>query len=201
MEEGDEKRLVHSLKKGDNQAYKYIYDNHYTLLCKIAYEFLKDDFLAETIVDDIIFHLWEKRETIEITFSVRSYLVQAVRNRSINYLNLEREKREVRFSVINEQNEWQNSVFLSDDYPLATLLEKELEQEIQNAINRLPEECRNVFNKSRFENKRYEEIAKELGISTNTVKYHIKNAIARLNNDLQEYLILFLCCVMSIGLR
>lgn len=195
MEKGDEKRLVHSLKKGDNQAYKYIYDNHYTLLCKIAYEFLKDDFLAETIVDDIIFHLWEKRDTIEITLSVRSYLVQAVRNRSINYLNLEREKREVRFSVINEHNEWQSSVFLSDDYPLATLLEKELEQEIQNAINRLPEECRNVFNKSRFENKRYEEIAEELGISTNTVKYHIKNAIARLNNDLQEYLILFFCCV------
>lgn len=201
MEKGDEKQLIHSLKKGDNQAYKYIYDNHYTLLCKIAYEFLKDDFLAETIVDDIIFHLWEKRDTIEITLSVRSYLVQAVRNRSINYLNLEREKREVRFSVINEHNEWQSSVFLSDDYPLATLLEKELEQEIQNAINRLPEECRNVFNKSRFEDKRYEEIAEELGISTNTVKYHIKNAIARLNNDLQEYLILFLCCVMSIGLR
>lgn len=201
MEKGDEKQLIHSLKKGDNQAYKYIYDNHYTLLCKIAYEFLKDDFLAETIVDDIIFHLWEKRATIEITLSVRSYLVQAVRNRCINYLNLEREKREVRFSVINEHNEWQSSVFLSDDYPLATLLEKELEQEIQNAINRLPEECRNVFNKSRFEDKRYEEIAEELGISTNTVKYHIKNAIARLNNDLQEYLILFLCCVMSIGLR
>lgn len=201
MEKGDEKQLIHSLKKGDNQAYKYIYDNHYTLLCKIAYEFLKDDFLAETIVDDIIFHLWEKRDTIEITLSVRSYLVQAVRNRSINYLNLEREKREVRFSVINEHNEWQSSVFLSDDYPLATLLEKELEQEIQNAINRLPEECRNVFNKSRFEDKRYEEIAEELGISTNTVKYHIKNAIVRLNNDLQEYLILFLCCVMSIGLR
>lgn len=190
----NELHLIHSLKSGNNQAYKYIYDHHYVLLCKIAYEFLKDDFLAESIVDDIIFHLWEKRDTLEITTSLRSYLVQAVRNRCINYLNLEREKREVRFSVIDQQNEWINSVFPSDDYPLARLLETELEQEIRNAINRLPEECKVVFKKSRFEEKRYEQIAEELGISVNTVKYHIKNAISRLSADLSKYLLLLICC-------
>lgn len=194
MEKEKELHLIHSLKSGDNQAYKYIYDHHYVLLCKIAYEFLKDDFLAESIVDDIIFHLWEKRDTIEITTSLRSYLVQAVRNRCINYLNLEREKREVRFSVIDQQGEWINSVFPSDDYPLARLLENELEQEIRNAIDRLPEECKVVFKKSRFEEKRYEQIAEELGISVNTVKYHIKNAISRLNADLSKYLLLLICC-------
>lgn len=193
MEKEKELHLIHSLKSGDNQAYKYIYDHHYVLLCKIAYEFLKDDFLAESIVDDIIFHLWEKRDTIEITTSLRSYLVQAVRNRCINYLNLEREKREVRFSVIDQQGEWINSVFPSDDYPLARLLENELEQEIRNAIDRLPEECKVVFKKSRFEEKRYEQIAEELGISVNTVKYHIKNAISRLNADLSKYLLLLIC--------
>lgn len=194
MEKEEELHLIHSLKSGDNQAYKYIYDHHYTLLCKIAYEFLKDDFLSETIVDDAIFHLWEIRETVNITTSLRSYLVQAVRNRCINYLNLEREKREVRFSVIDQQNEWINSVFSSVDYPLARLLENELEQEIKNAIERLPDECRIVFQKSRFEEKRYEEIAGELGISVNTVKYHIKNAISRLNADLNRYLLILLCC-------
>ena len=194
MEKKEELHLIHSLKSGNNQAYKYIYDHHYVLLCKIAYEFLKDDFLAESIVDDIIFHLWEKRDTLEITTALRSYLVQAVRNRCINYLNLEREKREVRFSVIDQQNEWINSVFPSDDYPLARLLENELEQEIRNAINRLPEECKVVFKKSRFEEKRYEQIAEELGISVNTVKYHIKNAISRLSADLSKYLLLLICC-------
>lgn len=189
MEREEKLHLVNSLKSGDNQAYKYIYDHHYVLLCKVAYEFLKDDFLAESIVDDIIFHLWEKRETLEITTSLRSYLVQAVRNRCINYLNLEREKREVRFSVIDRQNEWIDSVFTSDDYPLARLLEDELEQEIKNAIERLPDECRTVFKKSRFEEKRYEEIARELGISINTVKYHIKNALTRLSADLSKYLL------------
>lgn len=192
MKKEEELHLIRTLKSGDNQAYKYIYDNHYVLLCKIAYEFLKDDFLAESIVDDIIFHLWKKRETLEITTSLRSYLVQAVRNRCINYLNLEREKREVRFSVIDQQNKWLNTHFASDDYPLAKLLENELEQEIKNAIDRLPNECRIVFQKSRFEEKQYEQIAEELGISINTVKYHIKNAISRLSADLSKYLLILI---------
>lgn len=60
----------------------------------------------------------------------------------------------------------------SDNYPLGILLERELEHEIRMAIDKLPVECRCVFEKSRFEEKKYEEISQELGISINTVKYH-----------------------------
>ena len=45
-----------------------------------------------------------------------------------------------------------------------------------------------------IEEKRYEQIAEELGISVNTVKYHIKNAISRLSADLSKYLLLLICC-------
>ncbi len=75
-----------------------------------------------------------------------------------------------------------------DDYPLGRLLEQELEGEIMNAIGRLPEECRKVFLLSRFEEKKYEEIATVLGISVNTVKYHIKRALNLLREDLGKYL-------------
>ena len=75
-----------------------------------------------------------------------------------------------------------------DDYPLGRLLEKELEGEIMKAIARLPEDCRRVFRLSRFEEKKYSEIADELGISVNTVKYHIKRALALLHEDLSKYL-------------
>lgn len=45
------------------------------------------------------------------------------------------------------------------------------------------------FEKSRFEEKKYEEISQELGISINTVKYHIKNALSFLQTELSKYLI------------
>ena len=59
-----------------------------------------------------------------------------------------------------------------------------------NAVNRLPNECRKVFWLSRFEGRKNEEIASELGISINTVKYHIKHALALLLCDLQKYLVI-----------
>jgi RNA polymerase sigma-70 factor (ECF subfamily) len=56
------------------------------------------------------------------------------------------------------------------------------------AVDSLPEECGRVFRLSRFEEKKYEEIARELGISVNTVKYHVKHALVLLHEALGKYL-------------
>ena len=186
--ESTEALLVRQLKNGVDAAYKYLYDQHYRILCHVAAQYVKDDFLAETIVGDVIFHLWEVRETIEIDTSVRSYLMTCVRNRCIDYLKSQYHKREVAHSDTGLRDFPVLQYVKDDDYPLGKLLEKELEDEIMNAINRLPDECRRVFNMSRFENRKYEEIAQELKISVNTVKYHIKHALALLHEDLGKYL-------------
>ena len=98
--EHTETLIVEQLKTGNEDAYQYIYDRHYALLCHIANGYVKDQFLAETIVGDTIFHLWEIRETLEISVSLRSYLSRAVRNRCINYLNSGWERREISFSSL-----------------------------------------------------------------------------------------------------
>ena len=190
--EHTETLIVEQLKTGNEDAYQYIYDRHYALLCHVANGYVKDHFLAETIVGDTIFHLWEIRETLEISVSIRSYLLRAVRNRCINYLNSEWEKREISFSSLMPDEITDDKMTISDSHPLGALLERELEEEIYKAIDKLPNECRRVFDKSRFEGKSYEEISQELGISVNTVKYHIKNALASLQMNLSKYLITLL---------
>ena len=174
-----------------------VYDYHYVLLCHVANQYLNDNFLSETIVGDVIFHLWEIRETLNITISIRSYLIKAVRNRCIDYLKSRSEKKEISFSVLVPEEMSEEKYLQSDNYPLGILLERELEHEIRMAIDKLPVECRCVFEKSRFEEKKYEEISQELGISINTVKYHIKNALSFLQTELSKYLIaliLFFSC-------
>ena len=183
-----EESLVQQLKNGVDGAYKYLYDRHYQILCHIAAQYVKDDFLAETIVGDVIFHLWEVRETIEITTSVRQYLMTSVRNRCLDYLKSQYHRREVPMESNGLQDFPVLQYIKDDDYPLGRLLEQELEDEIMNAIKRLPDECRRVFNMSRFEQKKSEEIAHELKISVNTVKYHIKHALALLHEELGKYL-------------
>ncbi|MDR1814108.1 MAG: RNA polymerase sigma-70 factor [Tannerella sp.] len=180
-------KIVELLKKGDERAYRKLYDMHYSLLCNIAYGFVKDDFVAENIVSDLMFHIYEIRESLNITESLRSYLVKAVRNRCLNYIEAEKNRKEVRFSELEDADEW---LFAEPDpeEPLGLLLEKELEFEIDAAVRRLPEECRKVFCMSRFEQKTYQEIAVALNISVNTVKYHIKNALATLREEFKDYL-------------
>lgn len=73
-------------------------------------------------------------------------------------------------------------------YPLSNLIEKELDVKIETSIHTLPELTRRIFCLSRFDNLKYEEIAREINVSVDVVKYHIKSALAHLREDLQEYL-------------
>ncbi len=186
--ERTEELIIQQLVEGNEKAYRHLYEKHYAVLCHIANQYVKDDFLAETIVSDVIFHLWEVRATLQITASLRSYLAKSVRHRCLDYLKSQQFQKE---KVAGEVGISQLPVIQyinHDDYPLGKLLEKELEEQIMSAVERLPNECKKVFRLSRFEGKRNEEIAAELGISINTVKYHIKHALALLHSDLQKYL-------------
>lgn len=184
-----ELQLINGLQEGNEQAYRELFVRHYDVLCHVALQVVGDAFLAESLVSDTIAHVWEIRHALEIRSSLRSYLMRAVRNRCFNYLALECENHEFPFSYNEDMEELGNS-YASEENPLGTLLEKELESEIISSINRLDDPCRRVFLKSRFEHKKNDEIAAELGISVNTVKYHIKRALSVLRQDLGRYLIL-----------
>lgn len=179
-----ETSLLDGLKRGDNKSYKYLYEKHYVILCGIAYQYVNDTFLAKSIVSDVILHLWEIRDRLSIDGSLRRYLVTSVRNKCLDYLKSERLQREVSLS----SSECEDKIWESDNYPLGKLLENELEQKINAALDNLPIECKRVFFKSRFENKKYEIISEELGISVSTVKYHMKNAVRLLYKELGKYL-------------
>lgn len=185
-----EELLIKKLRKGDERAFRLLYDRHYMLLCRFANQLLNNVALAEEVVDDVIFYLWEHRQEVEIRYSIRAYLMRAVRNRCLNELQLQSHREELHISsfLSPESMDFLDSLFVDNKQPLGMLLEQELEEELKRSIDELPLECRKVFYKSRFEQKKYEEIATELGISVNTVKYHIKNALAFLQRRLGNYL-------------
>lgn len=194
-----EEQLIKKLRKGDEKAFRLLYDRHYVLLCRFANQILNNAALAEEVVDDVIFYLWEHRSEVEIRYSIRAYLMRAVRNRCLNELQSQSHREELHLSsfLSPESMDFLDFLFVDDKQPLGMLLEQELEDELKRSIDELPLECRRVFYKSRFEQKKYEEIAEELGISVNTVKYHIKNALAFLQKRLGNYLKLLIVSLLS----
>lgn len=184
-----EKDFIQRLKNGDENAYGSLYQQHYALLCHFATFYLHDKFTAETVVEDVIFHLWTNRDNLTINTSLRNYLTRAVRNKCLDYLKLKRTQSEQAMSTLSDGLNYYIDSQMATDSPFGALLSKELEEEISNAINSLPKECQTVFLKSRMENKKNQEIADELGISINTVKYHLKNALKFLREKLEKYLV------------
>lgn len=183
-----EQLILKKLSQGNEQAVELIFKQNYVILCKFAYAFLKDKCLAEEVVDDSILYLWEHRDEIQIKCSIRSYLLKAVRNGCFNKIRTLEHLKETSCYMSQENMDFIDMLFIDEEQPLGTLLYKELEQKLYEEINYLPLECRTVFKKSRFENMSYEDIAMQLNVSVNTVKYHIKNALRILEKKMKIYL-------------
>lgn len=177
------------LKEGNEYAFRFVFDKYYDFLCMIADSYLRDEYISETIVGDIIYNLWEIRNNIDIKYSLRSYLVRSVKNRCINYLQQEYIQREISINQYEDKAAIEELFFIENKHPLESLLEQELENKINSVINELSSECRAVFKMSRFDGMKYEEIASELNISVNTVKYHMKNALGKLRLELKDYIL------------
>lgn len=75
-----------AISDGEEWAYRAIYDRHYEALCRVAYDYVKDQYIAESIVGDTIFHIWERREHLNIQGPIRRYLIRAVRNKCLDLL-------------------------------------------------------------------------------------------------------------------
>lgn len=185
-----EQEILERIKEGSEEAFRTLFDAYYHRLFCVARQYVRDRFIAETIVSDLFFHLWETRRALDIQVSLTAYLVRSVRNYALNYLQKNFVGREVSLDGVRVDSPL---LFLSTEYPLGRLIEEETREKLYAEIDRLPAETRRVFLLSRVEELKYEEIALRLGISVNTVKYHVKQALSILRTRLKYLLLTTLC--------
>lgn len=177
----DEREFLESLRKGVSSSYVFLFNRYYSGLVVYAKHLLGAETHAEDIVHDIFTSLWEKRETLDVTISIKSYLFASVRNRCLNHLIHQRVHDEYQEAVLHKGDV---SGMLTWDY----YVESELSEMIEKAIDKLPPQCRKIFILSRFEEKTAQEIGDDLSISPRTVEKHIEKALRLLRLELQDYL-------------
>ncbi|NDV45597.1 RNA polymerase sigma-70 factor [Paludibacter sp. 221] len=179
-----DKQLIEKIRLGDMKAFRLLFDNYYALMCAVAYEYVRDDHASRNIADDVMLNVWEKRKELEISVSIKSYLLRAVRNRSIDFIR----KNKSETSAVNYDEIQEKDCFTPDEELFERILLLELQNKINDITDTMPPETRKVFMMSRYEDKTYNQIAEELNISINTVKYHIKQALGILRSGLKEFL-------------
>lgn len=179
-------QLINGIRKGDHDTFRFIFAPLLALMCSIALEYVEDYHISQNIAEDVMLSIWEKRELLNISTSVKSYLLTSVHNKSIDYLRSYSREAEV---VSFESEIGSSSCYIPDQEMFEQIILSELEDKIEDIIREMPEECRKVFLLSRYGDKSYAEIADELNISVNTVKYHIKKALSLLREELKDYIL------------
>ena len=185
--EVNEPGLVVLLGKQDEKAFEDVFKTHYRSLYAYAFTLLKDEMAAEEAVQNVFYKLWERSEALHISGSVAAYLYRAVHNESLNYLKHLKVRSEYQLHVSHRAGQ-------ENDSASKGMQLKELEDRLRQALTDLPEQCRTIFQMSRFEELRYREIADRLGISVKTVENQMGKALRILRLKLVDFLVLCLLC-------
>jgi RNA polymerase sigma-70 factor (ECF subfamily) len=164
----------------DIQSFEVLFRQYYQMLCSYAYRFVNDTDMAEEIVQELFYKLWEKRSEIQVTSSLKSYLFSAVHNRCLKFI--EHRNVEARYKnyyllhgseIDYQQQESSNA--------------KELQGIIERTLDSLPNRCSHIFRLNRFEGLKYNEIAVKLSISVKTVEANMGKALKLLRRNLKNY--------------
>ena len=174
----EENILIEGLRKGDMHAFEQLFNEYYELLCLFANRCIDNMSVAEEIVADTYAAVWEKRETLLISTSFRAYIYRAVRNRCLNYIKHQRIERAYLDHV-------QHFYLLTDD-EVEGSREEALAREVEEAVESLPERCRQIFKMSRYEDLRYIDIARQLQLSPKTVERQMMIALEKLRHHLKH---------------
>lgn len=182
--------IWNGIQQQNSLVFERYYKENYKRFFLMACRYLKDPVQAEEIVNDVFIKIWEDGKELHIESSLKSYLYKAVVNRSLNALqkNKRESGRHIDLESVREEGfEWKQ---MEDNEQMVKLYA---------AIERLPEKCRQVFEMSRFEEMKQQEIADKLGISIKTVKNHITLALKQLNSSFIRNLLFPILLVKIFG--
>lgn len=170
----------------NKSALELLFKTHFKGMVLFANKYVKDFEIAKEIAQDSFVSLWEKREIIDVSKSVKSYLATIVYNKSLNYL---RDNKKFNRELLQADSLFP---FISRDETDNAVISEELKIKIDYAINELPEKCREVFQLNRFNDMKYQQIADFLQISVKTVEAQMSKALKHMREKLSDYMTIFL---------
>jgi len=181
---------LHNDKKSD---FSRVYSIYFPKLVRFAREFVLSTEDAENIIQDIFIYLWEHQEILGSLSNLNAFLFVLVKNRCIDFIRQKKlvERKREEFEMVMDK-ELQLKMYALQQFDENALSSDDIEVILNNAINSLPEKCREVFILSRMEGLKYREIAERLNISTKTVENQIITALKKLRVELKDYLPLFI---------
>lgn len=170
----------------DRDSFEELFRSFFPPLMAFAKKILRDEDDAREVVHQVFISVWEKRQDLDLSLSLKSYLFTSVHNRSLNVI---RDRKKFSSDEVPD---------VAGEWDVSSVIETmELEEKIKEVISSLPEKCREVFELNRFDGLKYSEIAERLNISPKTVENQMSKALKILREKLAKYMSILLWLIIN----
>ena len=173
-----ERTWIDGIQNGDERAFEEMFRAYYPQLCRFAAEYVDSANRARDLVQDVFLRIWDRRAEWTVRRSLRAYLYRAVRNRALNAVR-HRDTRHDAQEDLEYTTDGRERRTAADAVHAGALSE-----EVDDAIQNLPERRRTAFLLHRRHGFTYKEIACAMGITPKTVENQIGRALKALRDEL-----------------
>ncbi|NRS87679.1 RNA polymerase sigma-70 factor (ECF subfamily) [Flavobacterium sp. 7E] len=177
-----DEELIELLEQGKDKAFDELYFRYRDLLVRFVYVRMKSIPIAEEIVQEVFTTIWERRKVLVIQKKFSAYIYTSVRYVTLDYIKAHTITDQYIREVAGN-----NIVTSNSNNTIESIYHDELQEAVDKATSLLPKKAKEVFVLSRFKQYTNKEIAEELNISLETVKYHISYALKFMRSYLGEF--------------
>lgn len=173
----EERELLSLLKQGNEQAFEKIYNLYSSRLFGNIFRMVKSESTAEEILQDTFLKIWYNRASIDLDRSFRSYLFRIAENNVYDFFRKAARDKKIRarlFAAATEEYEHIETMIYKKENALL----------LQKAIDSLSPQRQQVFRSIKLDNKSYDEVSRQFGISVSTISDHIVKA----NKAIREFI-------------
>lgn len=170
-------------------SFNRLFAENHARFVRFASTYVDDRMAAEDIVMEAMMYYWENRFRLELGLNSSAYIFTAIKNKCLNYLRDKQHRQQVSEQLM-EHASWKLSLQLAtlEACDPEELFSDEIQQLVNETLERLSETTRRIFVMSRFEEKSHREIAAEMNMSVKGVEYHISKATSALKHALKDFL-------------
>ena len=182
--------LMLRIKKEEKGAFRELFERYTPRIYKFALSYLKNKNDAEELVQIVFLKIWKKRNSIDTSQNIKAYIFTITVNSIYDFIR----RKKIEYSFQNRSRQIQT---YTENNTWNTIVYSEMQQNLSNFINKLPQQQQRIFHLSKMEGFTNDEIAIKTGLSKRTVENHLYRAVSFLKQNFKNEILATLLCLIS----
>ena len=168
---------IDKIPNNNFEKFERIFQDNFTSLVRFAMTIVDSQEVAEDIVQEVFIKIWENKKHSTFHKNLKGYLFISVKNSCLTHVKIETRRSDKMKELLPQS---------FDLYDTTAIEESERNRLIFEAIEELSPKGKIVLKLICFNNLKYKEVAEELDITVNTVKYHFTHSLKKLREFLTK---------------